>query len=153
MTPRPLALVVSLALFSSAALAQQNSRAPVCNCSAQQCLPYEREVALVGRLAHTQGTDANGRRERFVIITAERSVCGQRTSPTAPDVGDFDLDEPDQTELQLHTPEPSVRAQIDRLARAGTRVDLRGRVWHAHTAHHHRALLFTVTSVTPTPSR
>lgn len=143
-----LTLFASIALFSTPAFAQQAPRGPVCDCAAQQCLPYEREVTLVGRLDRSQGTDANNRTERFEIIVPERRVCGQRTATTPVAEGEFDLDEPGQTELQLHVPDAAVRAQITRLASTRARVEIRGRVWHSHTAHHHRELLFTVTAVT-----
>lgn len=143
--------MMALVIVVGSLVAPRAARADACDCAAEQCVPYEQDVALTGRLQRGEGTDANGRRERFEVLVLERAACGQRTERGPAAEGEFNVDEAGEREVQLFAPDAAVRAALQRLLAGRARVVLQGRLFHSHTAHHHRALVFSVSAARRAP--
>lgn len=92
------------------------------------------EASYAGKLSIVDAEDANGRKERPLILTLDRPVCmpeGTDTKPT--------------DEIQVYSPDAALSKQLE--AALGKVVTITGEGFTAHTAHHHRPIVLEVKSV------
>lgn len=102
-----------------------------------RCLSYEPEVVtLRGSVIYRTFTDASDRAERVALLLLDEPICVESKPGD-----DLNVSEGDQVVVHLNA-DPS-RFGFEREL-SGKRISATGALFHAHTAHHHAALVLTV---------
>lgn len=87
-------------------------------------------ASFTGKIDNAEGSDANGKMEKFQTLTLAKPACGPDQGPVP--------------ELQLYTNEKS----IDLKKMVGKTVTIDGEPFASHTAHHHRPIVVAVKKLT-----
>lgn len=118
--------------------------------AAQDCLSYDpAEVKLSGRISKVtfpgppnyESVKKGDQPEVAWVLRLSEPVCVK-----AGQENDFDVAEKDVTDIQLLL-EPGEYARWRTLARSRAPVIITGKLFHAHTGHHHTAVLAEVTDI------
>jgi hypothetical protein len=92
------------------------------------------EASYHGKLSIVDAEDANGRKERPLILTLDRPVCMPEGS-----------DNKQTDEIQVYSPDAALSKQLE--AALGKVVTITGEGFTSHTAHHHRPIVLEVKSI------
>lgn len=91
----------------------------------------EREdIDVKGKIDSGEGSDANGKMEKFQTLTLEKPACGPDKASVA--------------DVQLYTNDKT----IDLKKMVGKTVTVDGEPFASHTAHHHRPIVVEVKKLT-----
>lgn len=105
--------------------------------SETSCLPYEPAVVeLKGSVVYRTFAEANDRPERVALLLLDEPICVE-----AQPEGDFNVSEGDQVVIHLNADPARFGSEGDL---AGRTVTATGTLYHAHSAHHHAALVLQV---------
>ncbi len=102
-----------------------------------RCLSYEPEVVtLRGSVIYRTFTDASDRAERVALLLLDEPICVEGKPGD-----DLNVSEGDQVVVHLNADHS--RFGIEKEL-SGKRISATGTLYHAHTAHHHAALVLTL---------
>ena len=115
---------------------------------AQKCKEYGPAVSLTGTLRsriyagrpNYESIKRGDEKERAIIVTLVSPICTNGRDS-------FDVAEANVREVQLVVTESSHWKTVER--GLGSRVIITGTLFHAHTGHHHRRVLISVTGIRP----
>lgn len=135
----PSVTVTTASVTTASAAPKTSASAPVIAAKGNACAALEwdkdgmnaKASTFKGKVDDGEGSDANGKMEKFQTLTLEKPACGPDKAPVP--------------ELQLYTNAKS----IDLKKLVGKTVTIEGEPFASHTAHHHRPIVVEVKKLTP----